>query len=142
MTACTCPLAGYCDRHGIDKSEHWHQLCQTRDNYRAAWDEGRGPGQPRKPLTAAQIERQERVKEASNRTARLIGWLTFFRANGDAGIGDTSFRMVQQATRRSPDAKSAIVDLLKQCSCSRIDAVARLNKEHPYPANTRSVGGS
>lgn len=41
---CSCPLAGYCARHKIEKNEHWHRLCQ-KEAYRQAWDEGRGPGQ-------------------------------------------------------------------------------------------------
>lgn len=42
---CSCPLAGYCDRHKITKPETWHKLCQTREGYRNLWDKGIGPGQ-------------------------------------------------------------------------------------------------
>lgn len=44
---CSCPLAGYCERHSIKKTEHWHHLCQSNDSYREVWDNGTGPGQPR-----------------------------------------------------------------------------------------------
>lgn len=143
MTAppCTCPIPGWCDRHSADKPKVWHQLCQTRENYRKAWDDGRGPGQPLKPLTPAQLARQERIKQARLRTQRLIGWLTFFRLPSETGIGDTASRLIQVA-KHSPDAHTLIKRLLTMCSCSRSDAVAKLNKEHPYPANTRSLGGS
>lgn len=42
---CSCDGPGYCTRHGIFKTGHWHLLCRTRDEYRNSWDEGRGPGQ-------------------------------------------------------------------------------------------------
>jgi hypothetical protein len=45
MEACSCPLAGWCERHKLNKSDHLHKLCQTRDDYRLAWDENRGPMQ-------------------------------------------------------------------------------------------------
>ena len=44
-TPCECSGPGWCERHQMVKTPHWHQLCQTRDNYRAAWDAGQGPGQ-------------------------------------------------------------------------------------------------
>jgi hypothetical protein len=44
---CTIPEGGFCERHGIYKSPGWVRLCNTRADYRKAWDEGRGPGQPR-----------------------------------------------------------------------------------------------
>jgi hypothetical protein len=45
MSECTCKEPGWCERHQVHKSAHWHHLCQTREPYRRAWDEGRGPGQ-------------------------------------------------------------------------------------------------
>jgi len=40
---CSCPLAGYCDRHkGTSKekkTKFLHKLCQTNDKYRKSWDE-------------------------------------------------------------------------------------------------------
>jgi hypothetical protein len=45
MSECTCPLAGWCERHSVAKGNHWHSLCQRREDYRKAWDAGSGPGQ-------------------------------------------------------------------------------------------------
>lgn len=50
MPDCTCQHASdgnrvWCERHQIWKTAHWVQLCQTRPEYRALWDAGRGPGQ-------------------------------------------------------------------------------------------------
>lgn len=47
MTNCVCPVAGFCERHKVEKSEALHSLCQTRDNYFQAWEAGRGPRQNR-----------------------------------------------------------------------------------------------
>jgi len=35
---CQCELAGWCERHKLNKSIHTHQLCKTHQNYRALWD--------------------------------------------------------------------------------------------------------
>lgn len=94
-----------------------------------------------KARTPEQQERQERVKQATERTQRLIGWLTFFRLPGDRGVGDTAKRL-NMRSGKSSDAHALITRLLKQCSCTPADAVARLNAEYPYPANTRNLGGS
>jgi len=42
---CECPIAGFCDRHKVNKGEHWRKLCQTDEKYRQAWDDNTGPGQ-------------------------------------------------------------------------------------------------
>jgi len=44
-TKCECPLAGFCNRHGIEKTKHWHKLCQNHVGYFNMWEECRGPGQ-------------------------------------------------------------------------------------------------
>ena len=45
MNNCECTGPGWCERHQVNKAEHWVHLCQTRENYFQAWEEGRGPGQ-------------------------------------------------------------------------------------------------
>lgn len=35
----------WCEPHQCWKTRNWVKLCQTREDYRQAWDEGRGPGQ-------------------------------------------------------------------------------------------------
>jgi hypothetical protein len=47
MTLCECtiPDGGYCERHAIHKTAHWVELCQTRQAYWQAWEEGWGPTQ-------------------------------------------------------------------------------------------------
>ena len=42
---CECSEPGHCKRHGINKTESWWKLCQTREAYRVLWDEGRGAGE-------------------------------------------------------------------------------------------------
>lgn len=94
-----------------------------------------------KLLTLDQQERVALVEQRTARTQRLIGWLTFFRASDDRGVGDTASRLKSLVRPRS-DAHYLIRRLLAQCACKPADAVARLNAEHPYPAHTRSIGGS
>lgn len=134
MTACTCPIAGYCDRHRTEKNEHWHMLCQTREDYFAKWERGRGPGQTRIP--EEREARRQRIAEATARKIRLLSWLKLLRNKADVGIGDTAARLVKQRKKSkiwvASDAHNAVNGLLKQCSCSRIDAIKRLNEEYPY----------
>ena len=35
---CQCENPGWCERHQRVKSPHTHHLCQTREDYRVAWD--------------------------------------------------------------------------------------------------------
>jgi hypothetical protein len=44
-TPCECPMAGYCKRHGIEKSSHLHKLCQNHIGYFNMWEQCRGPKQ-------------------------------------------------------------------------------------------------
>jgi hypothetical protein len=49
---CECPLAGFCERHKVEKSARLHELCgdTTRPGYWSAWESGYGPGQRSKGL--------------------------------------------------------------------------------------------
>ena len=38
MSDCECPLAGWCERHKINKTEHLHGLCRTNAAHREAFD--------------------------------------------------------------------------------------------------------
>ena len=65
-TACECPMAGYCNRHGIKKTAHQHKLCQMHQGYFEMWDSCRGPGQnpnncikPDPPKAKEETPRQE-----------------------------------------------------------------------------------
>lgn len=135
-TPCDCPLAGYCERHQRQKIGRIYELCRTDIRYFDLWER-----QANETPDNAKIARRARVKQAAQRTQRLIDWLKFFRLTQDAGLGDTAQRLSSIAVR-SPDAKAAIARLMAQCNCKPVDAVARLNAEHPYPANTRNLGGS
>lgn len=44
-TGCVCAEPGWCERHNVLKSPHMHKLCQSRADYFALWESGRGPGQ-------------------------------------------------------------------------------------------------
>jgi len=44
-TPCECPMAGFCQRHGVNKSTHLHKLCQNHIGYFMMWEECKGPNQ-------------------------------------------------------------------------------------------------
>lgn len=45
ITPCECPMAGFCNRHGVQKSAHLHKLCKGHIGYFTMWEECRGPNQ-------------------------------------------------------------------------------------------------
>lgn len=44
-TKCECPLAGYCNRHQVQKTPHMHKLCGNHQGYFELWENCKGPGQ-------------------------------------------------------------------------------------------------
>lgn len=124
--SCICPLAGWCDRHKINKGETWHLLCQTNQKYFDAWEQGYGPGQQGKPLSG----RAKRVVENVKRNKRLRGWVMSMRTAGEVGIGDTLVRLIKLAGRRAilRDLKC----MHRACSCNKIEATEKLNRDYPY----------
>ncbi len=125
-TPCTCPLAGYCDRHQRMKTGRIFELCKTDIRYFDLWER-----QKNETLDDAKSARRARIKEAVEKDKRLIGWLRVLKHPGEKGAGDTAQRMVVKRERPS-DATAALERLFKQCSCSRVDAVARLNRDWPW----------
>ena len=113
---CSCPLSGYCKRHGIHKPDGWHRLCQSRDDYRAAWDDGHGPGQRREP--------QERREKPWPYWAKLIASQ---RIDEDRGVGDTFARL---AAAVGGEQWKRLAKKAGGCGCA--DRQAAWNRRWPY----------
>jgi len=64
-TPCECPLAGLCTRHGINKTEHFHKLCQNHAGYFKMWEQCRGPGQNPNDCKKPEDSSIEKVKACS-----------------------------------------------------------------------------
>lgn len=132
MTPCECPLAGYCTRHKVTKPNGWHKLCQTRESYFRAWEEGRGPGQ--KPNTDKEI-RRKRIEYKIQQRQRLISWLTFYGMYfypSDRGVGDTVHRLNMKSCKH-PELHKLLTDLIALCStCKHRDAITELNNKYSY----------
>lgn len=127
---CDCPLAGYCERHEIYKTATWQRLCSTRDDYRRAWDSGRGPGQPERPETDAdKQERKQRIEKRVKQNASLKRAIRLIKAPTE-GLGDAAVRLLDQAQRSNRIELAAKLRRLIQCaSCNQGRAVALLNSE-------------
>ena len=141
MTNCECPLAGFCQRHQVEKPVGWHKLCQTRESYFAAWEDGRGPGQSgRKPKPTKRRskkppmsdekkeQRRKQAEEANKKKERLIGLVNRFRADSGMGPGDTVERLLATAGGRK--IKHLIHILGGNCGCD--DRQKWLNEKWPY----------
>jgi hypothetical protein len=133
VTPCQCPLAGFCERHKLNKSPLLHHKCQTDERFWASWEQGRGPAKEIEQ-TEVKAARKRKVEAAREQQKRLISWLQFYGTTfrpEDKGIGDTAHWLMKKSYK-SKDANAVLERLLKQCSCSRADAVDRLNKKFPY----------
>ena len=62
-TPCECPLAGWCERHGMEKRRRQHALCQSNLRYWHLWERGQGGA------TTQHAEKVER-RQASERKSR------------------------------------------------------------------------
>lgn len=76
MTQCQCTHSGYCSRHGIHKTNHLVNLCQTDKRYFNAWESGRGPGQSFETLKHYTPEELELRKKASKEGQ--LAWIELF----------------------------------------------------------------
>lgn len=126
--SCTCPLAGFCDRHVIEKHEHWHSLCQTNELYREAWDGFRGPGQFN--LKSKPLSRIRKIKEKVAKDRRIEGWIRSMRTPDDTGLGDTVIRL--KRLTKSKEVKAHLRTMLQVQACDTGEAVRRLNEKHRY----------
>lgn len=134
MSECTCPLAGFCDRHLIEKHEGWHKLCQENALYREAWDAFRGPAQFN--LKAKPLDRITRIKERVARDRRMQGWIRWLRSADDAGLGDTVMRL--KRSTKSTEVKAYLQLMLQLQACNETEAVERLNAKHHYDTAAQS----
>lgn len=125
MTACECPLAGYCQRHGVKKRDGWHKLCQTRENYYQAWEDGRGPGQATEDTKSARKRTIDKLRVKKQRLVELLMWL---RVDSDKGVGDTVERLLAKVG--GGKIKSLIESLGGSCGCT--DRQKWLNEQYPY----------
>lgn len=130
--ACSCPVAGFCNRHLIQKNEQWHKLCQTNPNYRAAWDSWTGPGQKRGEELSERDKRVLRIKEKAARVKRFVSWVKFFRKSEDKGLGDTLHRLSTLCGKNQRDLKRMLKEELSVCACELTKAIEKLNEQHPY----------
>lgn len=84
LTGCVCQSAGFCERHQCHKNGHFHMLCQSRPDYFALWETGKGPciaegGQ--------QLEPTEIWFGLGDMLAAVIFWLSFGMLYAKTGCG-------------------------------------------------------
>lgn len=133
---CQCSSRGNCPVLGVSVTEQLRQLCSRNHEQakRIAKAIKAGRDLPTKEVRHERLK--AKIEAATRRKQRLIGWLRFFRLPTDRGVGDTAARLRQQQPK-SPvwvvkDATQAVKSLLSQCSCSRKEAVKKLNEQYPY----------
>ena len=71
--SCECPLAGFCERHQINKGEKWHRLCQSSESYRAEWDRrAAGNGERRREQAANKAKAKHQLAKAGREAWRQL----------------------------------------------------------------------
>lgn len=115
---CSCPLAGWCERHRLNKTDAQHKLCQTRANYRKAWDEGRLFGQknakPKQPPKLISMIPRHAWPMWAKTLAR-------FARPTDYGVGDTAERVFAKLGGEQFKALIGKVGLSCGCTARRDD---------------------
>lgn len=129
MTGCECPLAGYCDRHKMNKPGRLHFLCQTNQLYFDRWET-----QAADPKVSEERElRRQRVVAKTKEEKRFREWCVSMRAPNDIGLGDTLGRLLKMCvSRKRTTVKKRIVDFMKNYACVRKTAREQLNERFPY----------
>lgn len=69
-TPCECPLAGWCERHGMEKRRRQHQLCQANLRYWNQWERGEGGAVTRRTHGNSQNVTVQERRQASERRSR------------------------------------------------------------------------
>jgi hypothetical protein len=67
-TGCECPLAGICNRHAMNKTPHYHKLCQNHEGYFNQWEKCKGPGQNQ--MDCMQQKNKNKTEAVSQSTER------------------------------------------------------------------------
>lgn len=138
---CECPLSGWCNRHAMFKHEAWHGLCQKNADYRRAWDNGDGPGQPRQEQPSEREVRRLKVIKRTEETRRRKQWIAFFKIDSDTGLGDTAQRLLKacDGDTSKVELRKALRSMISACACGRKEAIKRLNSEMPYKTEVTSA---
>lgn len=91
-TECECPLAGFCNRHGIKKNNHYHKLCQNHPGYFQMWEECRGPGQQQIDCHNKEQKTEEEVTKSQKEVNAII-------ENFHEGVRDTRQQVIEAQGR-------------------------------------------
>lgn len=75
-TQCECTEPGYCQRHDITKSKILFGLCQNKQKYFDAWEQGRGPGQslPKLPRPDQEVLPQDMISKGKRYIEERATW--------------------------------------------------------------------
>ena len=110
-TPCECPLAGFCSKHNVEKTPHWHKLCQNHMGYYNAWEKCMGPGQDQSqcgkkevaqsPPETPHVHQPQKMPNLFTQAANLAKAATKHALSGGANV--------------SPEEKQARLDICYGC---------------------------
>lgn len=72
---CECDMAGFCERHKVNKTNLLHRKCQEGGEFWQAWENSRGPGQDREHTPA--IPRPKGVGSHLKRILKIDGYYAY-----------------------------------------------------------------
>jgi len=110
-TGCECPLAGFCKKHNMNKTPHYHKLCQNHVGYFNQWEDCRGPGQDQMECIQNKNDQQQ-AKEPQKRPEPKLPSITQ-QAKNFAG----SFwgHMKSGFAHATPEKQQERLDLCRSC---------------------------
>jgi len=110
-TGCVCPVAMYCQRHNMQKTPHFHKLCQNHQGYFNMWEQCKGPGQ--NPNDCSSKPQESAKKE-----------------DGQPTVSEPS--LWQKAKNFVPALTKQVVSGNPQASQETIDARLKICSECPF----------
>lgn len=90
---CQCPLAGFCPRYQRQMSDHLHNLCQTRADYRrtftATWCGPKKPKPPQRTDPCIYLGRIVQKADEAGKPCRCPSlWVRLCEVHGQCSLGD------------------------------------------------------
>lgn len=101
QTPCECPLAGYCNRHGIEKNESEHRLCSRDIRYFNLW-ESRAGGKSYPPMH----------RQAANFIGSAAKHISSGMKKADKGLANSRMSICLSCSKYDKSK-----DRCKECGC-------------------------
>lgn len=128
-TKCECPLAGYCNRHGVEKTPHEHMQCKHNPTYFNKWEKGQMPGQENAKV---KLPKKEAAPEPAKEPKRQCPFCKNMGCTGECRNDNKLPSVWQMAKNAAVAAKDAAKDGFTQVSDEEVERRKEICNECPH----------